>query len=697
VRRATAACLAALCLSACGAPAARQPSAPAASRAPAGAGSASRAGAASSQPPASAAAPAPAAAVPPPDVTATVLPALRALPAAEAPPVLADVAFASAATGAAVGSRCGGDPERCQGVVLATADGGRTWSQAASAPGTLEGVGFLPGGTGWAWGPSALLTTADGGRNWAERPVPAWPGGQAQPLLFVSFATADLGLAALGGAGCATRGCPLLLLETTDGGASWSPAADDLPGAPAGLPAPTLGWEEVTAGGLLGPSRAWLLSRDPASALLTSDDGGRTWTAALLLGPGGAPGAAAFAGTRGWAAGGGALYATGDGGTAWQRLGATAGPVAALAAAPDGSAAWLLSSGPRAACPGGTACGTAVAVATPHALGPALPLPAGEALAAVGPLDPRQAWAVATGPWPGTALLRTADGGRHWSLALRTGVTVPAGPWGFWDATRGWAVGSTTDPAAVLRTADGGRSWSRAGEVPAHSIYAAGFPTPAAGWAVTGSGRLLHTADGGQTWSALPLPPGLCAPPAAGFATALEGWIASGRGCGPSLLVTSDGGGAWRAAAPPPPGPVLAAAYTPGGAGFAVVLPRSGSGDVLLEGSPGPGRPWAALADLGPASWAPSSPAPLWVGATLSVDPAGGLWLGDLRSTDGGRTWTRFALPSAAGAPDASPLQATFVTAADGWLAVPGGLYATRDGGRTWSQVCGYGTPPPAA
>jgi photosystem II stability/assembly factor-like uncharacterized protein len=641
----------------------------------------------------------PASAVAAPRIAATITARLVPTAAARAAPTLTDVAFASPSRGAAVGSRCGGAPETCAGVILATGDGGRTWTQAAAVPSALGAARFLPGGFGWAWGADALYTTADGGGSWTARTLPAVSGWTGPLLLFVSFASPSQGLAALGREGaCATQGCTIALFQTSDGGARWSPVADNLPvgAGPAGLPAPALGWMAFSGGGLLGADRGWLLSQTPAGEILTTADGGRRWNPVLSLDAGGGPSAAAFSGPQGWAAGGGALFASGDGGSSWQRLGALSGPPLAIAAAPGGGSAWVLTTvGGQPPCPGGTpACGDAVAVASPHGLGPAVAAPVGETLEALAPLDAKTAWAVATGPWPGTALLHTSDAGRQWTVALHTGVTAPAGPWGFWDATQGWAVGSATDPEAVLRTGDGGRTWAVVGTVPAGSVYGAGFFGAARGWVVTGQGRLLVTADGGRSWTAHPLPGDVCQPPAVGFATAASGWISGGWGCGASLLRTTDGGGSWQQPPTLPGGVVLSAVYTPSGAGWAVVEPGSRTGDVLLEESPAPDRPWTATADLGPVDWPASAPPPLWVGATLSTDPAGGLWLGNLRSADGGRTWTRYILPAGAGAGGAAPLHVQFVSAQDGWLAAPGGLYATADGGVTWRQVSAYGEPP---
>ena len=75
------------------------------------------------------------------------------------------VFFADARRGWAVGTG---------GLVLATADGGRTWrAQESGTESDLHDVKFLDGREGWAVGSEgALLHTTDGGATWrAERPV----------------------------------------------------------------------------------------------------------------------------------------------------------------------------------------------------------------------------------------------------------------------------------------------------------------------------------------------------------------------------------------------------------------------------------------------------------------------------------------------------------------------------------------------
>ena len=258
--------------------------------------------------------------------------------------------------------------------VARTLDGGTSWSRTPMCGGgrALPGRGgagalcvrpqcggavrFVSDDVGWAASPQGLFATTDGGETWVRQwPAPSLPG----PLAAVSFGSASTGFAI-------PVDRPEALVETRDGGRTWTPLRAPLPGqALAGL-----SFRSATAGCV------W-----SASQLACTDDGGSTWrpvrtpdTQPAIVGAG-------FADAEhGWAASfGGALWFTADGGAEWRRAGPFPG-------ARRGSAAAFVLTGAES----GWAL-VAEAPARPTSAAPAPPM----------------------GAW---ALDRTLDGGGSWRV-----------------------------------------------------------------------------------------------------------------------------------------------------------------------------------------------------------------------------------------------------------------------------------------
>jgi photosystem II stability/assembly factor-like uncharacterized protein len=99
----------------------------------------------------------------------------------------------------------------------------------------------------------------------------------------------------------------------------------------------------------------------------------------------------------------------------------------------------------------------------------------------------------------------THDGGATWTASTPVmGRGVAA--WSFADMSHGWALGES----ALYRTTDGGRQWTLLPLPPEFAdIHELDFISPQVGWAVRGSmwtlkqtpGSFLKTVDGGQTWA----------------------------------------------------------------------------------------------------------------------------------------------------------------------------------------------------
>jgi photosystem II stability/assembly factor-like uncharacterized protein len=156
------------------------------------------------------------------------------------------------------------------GRVLATSDGGRTWSTQYAGSAKLDQLDFTDARHGWAVGTNALLRTTDGGATWTQLSEP----GCTTPIESVHFVSPDLGYAVARGAEVwMSGGVPAAvsggeLLTTTDGGSQWTPVA----GAPA--QAQTVCFSSADNGFLGTPGKVW-----------HSTDGGRTWSLAFAEPP----------------------------------------------------------------------------------------------------------------------------------------------------------------------------------------------------------------------------------------------------------------------------------------------------------------------------------------------------------------------------------------------------------------------------
>jgi photosystem II stability/assembly factor-like uncharacterized protein len=154
--------------------------------------------------------------------------------------LLYDIAFVDEQHGWAVGEF---------GVILATADGGRTWSaQQSPVETTLFGVHFTDPSNGFAAGiEQVLLRTTDGGTTWEKIRVPGRKG----------FVLGLYDVAVQGKVGWVI-GDSGMLLRTTDGGTTWERV--DLPIALAGNWFRGIGLTPATRGIIVGSEGLVLLT-----------------------------------------------------------------------------------------------------------------------------------------------------------------------------------------------------------------------------------------------------------------------------------------------------------------------------------------------------------------------------------------------------------------------------------------------------
>ncbi len=106
------------------------------------------------------------------------------------------------------------------GAILATRDGGRTWTAHDLAGGVVRGLWLVDRRTGWAVGHDGLvLRTRDGGETWERRPA-----FTANRLRSVRFTDSRRGFVA----GDASKE-PGVLFATADGGETWRRVEVDAP------------------------------------------------------------------------------------------------------------------------------------------------------------------------------------------------------------------------------------------------------------------------------------------------------------------------------------------------------------------------------------------------------------------------------------------------------------------------------------
>jgi photosystem II stability/assembly factor-like uncharacterized protein len=349
--------------------------------------------------------------VPTAGATAAGCGAQAAVPAVTGGPQLTDVQF--------INSRQGWVAGRSQ--LLATTDGGQSWSVQHSGDLDLASVDFVGGTAGWAVGARTLLKTTNG-RAWTALPEPC-------PVIrSVHFVTADTGYGVAGGSTVTDNGqlAPVSggeLLVTGDGGDSWRRLA--APSDP----------QSVC---FSSPSDGWL---GAAGGLYRSTDGGGNWTLSTA-GPG--RGVAGYPFT---------MFVACAGDSAW---GLDVGSGAALGHEPhigyyaDAAHAYPIFAEQYFPHPG-----VPVTASSPGAY-------AGEISAISATTAVAVDWCPACG-WGAAPWDLLADSGRTLVPSGTVGgLTEPAGV-AFLTPSQGWVVGVLTSAhgstSRIVRTQDGGRRW----------------------------------------------------------------------------------------------------------------------------------------------------------------------------------------------------------------------------------------------
>ena len=266
-------------------------------------------------------------------------------------------------------------------------------------------------------------------------------------------------------------------------------------------------------------------------------------------------------------------------------------------------------------------------------------------------------------------IIRTVDGGANWDL-----LSAPSGDIRALSARDAMNCIVGDNVGRLYRTTDGGAHWALVATAAGSFINGIHFFDALHGWAVgdpvAGKWVILESVDGGATWSPSPTAPN--AGPGFGL-TGSYSWIGSTIGVfGTNQWVvwrTTDGGSSWN---PITTDVRQVAALALDGTGIALA-----SGDLeALDRSTDSGASWVLIGSPTPArlmafSWVPGS-STVW-GLTAQN--------GHFQSTDGGMTWTPYALPF-----NYVALDIDFVADGSGWSVGGAGV------GRVWHHVTSFGT-----
>jgi photosystem II stability/assembly factor-like uncharacterized protein len=277
------------------------------------------------------------------------------------------------------------------------------------------------------------------------------------------------------------------------------------------------------------------------------------------------------------------------------------------------------------------------------------------------------------------------------------------GPDRLWVIT--WDADSTR--STLYGSADRGRTW-RAAAAPGHNESAGStdslvFDDARHGWLVQQMpngpvSTLYATSDGGASWREVNRKLPQVTPVASDPATGL--WQGGGL-FGGRLTHSTDGGRTWLADGPTPAPGRGAASSRPGffdGRVLVAISSLSSPGEtVRFYGTSDAGQTWRELSRVGPLPHEPTVVGVVRRAQIAFADPdAWWLVASDphpvvYTTSDAGTHWRHHPLPVPGPALKAPWLQFTATDQQHAWVLVTGNdmshLFATSDGGRTWTEV----------
>jgi photosystem II stability/assembly factor-like uncharacterized protein len=340
----------------------------------------------------------------------------------------------------------------------------------------------------------------------------------------------------------------------------------------------------------------------------------------------------------------------------------------------------------------------------------------GSSVSGVDFVDPDHGWVTTTSD----RVYRTVDGGRHWAERPFTSCGEYGGFAGvsFVDATTGFAecIGqpATIDAFKQLyETTDGGGTWREIaqshipgaktgswGDSPLPDVPLAGhggellFRSSNAGLMASERVGIYLTRNRAHTWKTPLLTDDEWFVAAMSWPSSRVAYALLGNSGG--LLRSTDGLKHWHRIYPTGPGapsdPVTAVSAR---RVLGVEEGAYGMQPGGLEGTTDGGRTWATSTSLtgGVGLMARGAGGVVWAIASTQTTPTSSV---DrlVRSRDGGRTWTRVAMPThddVAGL-DIAPDGTVFLSTWNGATAISA-LYRSSDDGRSWQTVRRRGTP----
>ncbi|HIG73513.1 MAG TPA: T9SS type A sorting domain-containing protein [Bacteroidetes bacterium] len=452
-----------------------------------------------------------------------------------------------------------GEQDGLSGAIHKTTDGGRTWTEVLETAGMITHIDLVDAQTVWAAGSQfirdrVIVRTTDGGQTWTDVAYPRREGASFDPLIAFEAFDAQTAVAI---------DRQRYVYRTTDAGVTWDTTRVEA--GPEGA-----GYSDAH---FFDDGRGWLVGT--LQTILTTDDGGQTWT--RQLGSADSTDAARHSFNQitfsdpqtGWAATRDCLYRTADGGQTWTPS-CTVGTWGAYGLLLDAEGTGFLATG-YLDTPDGESLGvlrtedggetfTNLTAAFRGLINAAAFGTDGEAWGAGGSTIVRTTtgWrdveVVLEDPSAYFQSVATDGDRRVWVVGFSGAIRASANGGDTWTAqgsgtqtnlNRVAHLGDRTlvvigDDGLVLRTEDDGATWDSLATGVADDLDALHFRDAQNGWAAGERGRLLQTTDGGVTWT--PRDAGVLSDlQAVFFASETHGYLLASD----VVYATTDGGATW--------------------------------------------------------------------------------------------------------------------------------------------------------